>query len=161
MELKQALQEFWAWAQLTPSEYEEGVSPRNPDIYWGSEWEDSYADFDRIDHAFRDALININESNMCETMKLLLEAISIDNEREYFADIVIEYMDERMISCLFNASIKYRISGAQWQLASRVLKSNSNNKYHHLTMFLENGANEYVKKRALLSIQSLGLGLNK
>jgi|GEM_PF-4395915 len=153
VELKQQLDRFWDWAQLTPEEYCNNISPRNPAIYL-AEWEDEYLEWRELEFAFQKILSLPNCLQNKECVGLILEAIAIDNEREKFADIS-SLLSPSMFEVLLEASLKSNFDKTQWQLLSRIPRTNISSKKKYLTQFVSAGATEYVKNRARLILKSL------
>ncbi len=152
--LKNELQKFWNWASLTPLEYQKGIQPKNPAIYPGAEWEESYSQFQEIENAFiQDISQNENLKNP-EFIKLLVQAIAIDNESERLAELAVNKLNESTIEKVFEEALISHFSNAQWQLVSRIPKSSTKSKIEYLQKFLKEGENNYVKERAHYVIEN-------
>ncbi len=161
MKLGIELQKFWDWSGLTPVEYVSGMLPRNPDIGKVAEWVDDYPFWEDLKHAFTGAIVENSHFKDPMVIDQLLYAIAIDNENEFFADYVVAAVDSFRIDVIFDAAIISPVKDAKWQLASRVLCSQSNNKIYYLLKFLKKSQDEYTEKRALRALESLGVPLDR
>ena len=157
MNLKIELQKFWDWAQLTPEEYESGLPPRNNNIYMGAEWEDEYPEFQILEKVFIREVSRKDNFNNDEFIKLVLQSIAIDNERENFSDFIIRQLESKKIEKVYDNVLNSNLIEAQRQLASRVLKSDLKNKVSYLKKFMNLKDNKHASEVALYLYNSLGL----
>lgn len=155
LKLKKKLQEFWIWAQLTPEEYQKGIQPKNPDMYPGAEWEESYPQFQELEKAFIHDISQKENFENKEFITILVQAIAIDNESERLADFAIENLDENAIEKVLDEALDSHLTNAQWQLVSRIPTSSAKNKIKYLQKFLKEGENDYVKERAQYIIENI------
>ena len=144
--LEEELCLFWQWAGISLDEYLMGIPPKNPDIYSGAEWEDSYRNWDKIEAAFIHCLKE--QQNKASSLEKVIEAIEIDNESERLADFVFEIMTFEVLVKLLEKALNGNFLKAQYQLVSRLGSSDFKNKREYLSEFMIRGGNEYVRQKA-------------
>lgn len=125
-------------------------------MYPGAEWETEYPMFSAIEDAFRIGIADRINFEHDDFLYLVVQAIAIDNESERLADIAIHNLRGIDIDKIFDTALKSGFIDAQWQLASRVLKSDSQRKVEYLRRFFNEGKNDYVRERAIYALKSLG-----
>lgn len=125
-------------------------------MYPGAEWETEYPMFQAIEDAFRKEIANRKKFGNDDFLRLVVQAIAIDNESERLADFATNTLCGDDIDKIFDTALMSGFTDAQWQLASRVLKSDSQRKVDYLRRFLNEGKNDYVRDRAEYALKSLG-----
>jgi hypothetical protein len=157
--LKNSINTFWEWSGLTPEEYKSTRFSQK--IYLShnnklsGEWEEEYPEFDKLESVFFDE-IRI-ESNFLndEFVRNVVYAIAIDNESERLVEHASNILNEINYIKIVNMSLILGFNDAQWQLVTRVPKSRITDKEYILLKFVNNGGNDYVKKRATYVLEHI------
>ena len=149
------LQRFWDWARLTPDEYKKGLPPKNIELIRHingrkgipAEWETDYPYYLSLEKAFI-SFIQSDTIKEDDNLEIVLQAIAIDNESERLADYVVKYVSSEIFELLLIKALSTKYIDAQWQLISRIVETNIENKRKYVEMYLNNGETEYVRNRA-------------
>lgn len=74
--LKEELDQFWKWSNITAKEYQTGKNPRSNN---GKDWMINYLYWDLLLEAVEQALTDLNQSWNDDLAELLVLAVSLDN----------------------------------------------------------------------------------
>jgi hypothetical protein len=153
MSLKNELEKFWDWAQITPGEYEKGVAPRNPEVYVGAEWEDEYPNFLELEKEFKEAIRQYNKTNDKVILSSILEAVAIDNESECFIDFCKNKILE--IGLFIDNGVAFYLSNTRWQIAELLGNVSVSHREEYLKKMALSDSSSYVRQRALNSLERI------
>jgi HEAT repeat protein len=121
------------------------------------DWELEYPDWDSLYQAVYKVLANIPLARWnSEVFDELLYALARDNETENIADKLPEH--PKKLVALANKAITYPDYQARWQIAHALYKiSDKSEEAKNLLTGFASDENEYVRKRALLALDYLGI----
>lgn len=121
----------------------------------GGDWECSYKNWSLIGKLFEDFLQSSAPSTWDnETIKELLYIVARDNECERLSNIVGQH--QQALKLLTTSVIHHGPGDAKWQLAVQLKKLNDLSFAEQLLEKLVQDNDEYVSRRALLTLAEIG-----
>jgi hypothetical protein len=142
------MQKFWKWAKMNSREYASNNS--------SGEWETQYEGWPQI-YAAVESFVEIF-STECEKIPReivysVLDAMAVDNECENILDIV---SGNKLASfAIIEAGYEYYQPHSRWQVAELIFRIHGNDFEAMLEYMFRSDSDNYVRRRALLSLYRL------
>ena len=121
------------------------------------EWEGLYPGWNELEKAIDETIEKLNERFDHKTAELLIQALAIDNE----AEGVLEKIEERLQNKkgFIELVIKLNQPEAKWQIADLLGRVNLEKREEILSNLITEDKDNYVKRRALLSLNLINHSL--
>ncbi|WP_394353952.1 HEAT repeat domain-containing protein [Adhaeribacter swui] len=142
LDIQTEILKFWQWAEMSPEDYSKNRG-------YG-EWEGLYPGWKELEKAIDEAIFKLNEHFDYKTAEILIQALAIDNE----AEGVLEKIEGRLKNYkdFIELVIKSNQPEARWQIAELLGRINLKNRDEILSNLIIEDEDNYVKRRALLSL---------
>lgn len=147
-QLFEEINRFKDWAKNYPK------SNKEEHLYFDSEWECNYKNWDAIYTSFQNFIAHTNplEWSEEETTRLLY-IVARDNEDERLVDIIAE--NEAALTILAQQSLLSGEKDSKWQLATRLHLLKDKNLAASLLHQYAQDQDEYVRRRASTELENL------
>lgn len=146
--LEKELDLFWEWSKTTPEKY---AVQRKP-----GEWETDYPNWDAIYEATEYTLDHISsDADIKFEIDQILTAMAIDNEVENI--LLLLETKTKIIDEVILHGCKHIQPQARWQIAELIKRTHSNKHIEILIDMILNDNDNYVKRRALVSLIELDI----
>lgn len=129
-------------------------SNKEEHLYFDSEWECNYKNWDAIYTSFQNFIAHTNPPEWSkEQVAMLLYIVARDNEDERLVDIIAE--NEAALTILAQQSLLSGEKDSKWQLATRLHLLEDKNLAASLLHQYAQDHDEYVRRRASTELENL------
>jgi len=149
----QSLQDFWAWAEITPEEYAKNgidlLSEKAPFNYPNFDFLIEYC----CESIQKDFLTD-------KEIDDILTIMALDNETQDVLDMLEKKLPQQFEQRLIHIGLKHLQHEARWQLAELIYRRQPEG-YEKYLRILAKDEHAYVQKRAKNALSYLGLSLKE